>query len=219
MILEGRITVNGKRMTELGSKANPSSDQIKIDGKLLRLPSRYTYILLHKPVAVVTTMSDPEGRATVATLLGGLRTRVFPVGRLDYHSSGLLLLTDDGDLALRLTHPRYGIPKSYVAKVMGIPAAASLERLARGIRLVDGTRCAPADVRVLEARDDKAWLQVKIDEGRNREVRRMFDAIHHPVDKLRRVRLGPLKLGKLPSGAFRELTDDEVRALRAAVGL
>lgn len=185
----------------------------------MKLPSRHTYVLLHKPVAVVTTLADPEGRATVATLLGGLRTRVFPVGRLDYHSSGLLLLTDDGELALRLTHPRYGIAKTYVAKVKGVPPAAALQRLARGIRLADGTRCAPADVRVLEARDDKSWLEVVIDEGRNREVRRMFEAIQHPVDKLRRVRVGPLKLGKLPTGAWRELSDDEVAGLRAAVGL
>lgn len=144
---------------------------------------------------------------------------MFPVGRLDFHSSGLLLLTDDGDLALRLTHPRYGIPKTYVAKVKGVPSEAHLERLAAGIRLLDGTRCAPADVRVLEAREGNSWLQVRIDEGRNREVRRMFDAIQHPVEKLRRVRLGPLKLGKLATGAWRELGGDEVAALRAAVGL
>lgn len=176
-------------------------------------------MVLHKPVGFVTTLADPEGRPTVVSLLAGLESRVFPVGRLDFHSSGLLLLTDDGELALRLTHPRYGIPKTYIAKVKGVPAEAELERLAAGVRLLDGTRCAPADVRVIEAREDRCWVQIRIDEGRNREVRRMFDAIHHPVDKLRRVRLGTLKLGKLPTGAWRELTAAEIAALRAAVGL
>lgn len=176
-------------------------------------------MLLHKPVGFVTTLSDPEGRPTVVSLLAGVSSRVFPVGRLDFHSSGLLLLTDDGELALRLTHPRYGIPKTYVAKVKGVPSEAELGRLANGVRLLDGTRCAPADVRVIDTRDDRCWVQIRIDEGRNREVRRMFDAIHHPVDKLRRVRLGPLKLGKLPTGAWRELDAGEVAELRAAVGL
>ena len=219
MIREGRVTVNGRRVTELGSRANPAVDAIKLDGKLLRLPTHHTYVLLHKPVGFVTTLSDPEGRPTVVSLLAGLNVRVFPVGRLDFHSSGLLLLTDDGELALRLTHPRYGVLKTYVAKVKGVPTEAELQRLAAGIRLLDGTRCAPADVRVIDAREDRCWVQVRIEEGRNREVRRMFEAIHHPVDKLRRVRLGPVKLGKLPTAAWRELDAGEVAALRAAVGL
>lgn len=206
-------------VTELGTKANPRTDRIKIDGRPLRLPERYTYLLLHKPTGVVTTLADPQGRATVAHLLAGVRARVFPVGRLDYHSSGLLLLTDDGELALRLTHPRYGVIKAYIAKVSGVPGEKALQRLARGVRLEDGTRCAPTDVRLLEVREDKAWLELILTEGRNREVRRMCEAVGHPVEKLRRVRLGSLKLGKLAPGALRELNETEVAALRRSVGL
>lgn len=206
-------------ISELGTKANPRTDRILIDGKPLRLPTRSTYILLHKPTAVVTTLADPQGRATVAHLLPGVRARVVPVGRLDYHSSGLLLLTDDGELALRLTHPRYGVAKTYIAKVSGVPSERTMQRLARGVRLADGTRCAPVDIRLLEARDDKAWIELVLNEGRNREVRRMCEAVGHPVEKLRRVRLGPLKLGKLASGAYRELTETEVGTLRRSVGL
>jgi len=219
LLRDGRVTVNGKTVTELGTKANPRTDQIKIDGRPLRLPSHHTYILLHKPTGVVTTMSDPEGRPTVAHLLSGVRARVFPVGRLDFHSSGLLLLTDDGDLALRLTHPRYGVIKAYIAKVSGSISEKAMQRLARGVRLDDGTRCAPVDVRVLETRDEKTWLELILAEGRNREVRRMCEAVGYPVDKLRRVRLGPLKLGKLAAGVYRELNVEEIIALRRSVGL
>ncbi len=184
----------------------------------MRPPDALLYILLHKPINVVTTLSDPEERPTVRQLLPEVRARVFPVGRLDFRSSGLLLLTNDGELALRLTHPRYGIRKTYRVKVKGIPAPDALEQLAAGVRLEEGTT-APAEVRVERSRDGKSWLEITLGEGRRREVRRMCERVGHPVEKLTRVRLGPLTLGKLLPGQHRMLTEREVRDLRRAVGL
>jgi 23S rRNA pseudouridine2605 synthase len=162
---------------------------------------------------VVTTLADPEGRPTVRDLLVGVRQRVFPVGRLDYHSAGLLLLTNDGALALRLTHPRYGVRKTYHVKVKGQPSAGQLGSLARGVRLPDGTT-SPAAVHVMEAHEKKAWLSISLAEGKNRQVRRMCEAVGLPVEKLTRVAFGPLKLGKLPPGAWRHLEAEEVDVLR-----
>jgi 23S rRNA pseudouridine2605 synthase len=209
--------VNGRTITELGTRANPNRDRIAIDGKPLRHAAPPAYILLNKPVGVVTTLADPEGRPTVRDLLAGVRQRVFPVGRLDYHSGGLLLLTNDGDLAMRLTHPRYGVQKTYEVKVKGRPDAAALDALRRGIRLPDG-RTAPALVRVIESNERKTWLQITLAEGKNRQVRRMCEAVGLLVEKLVRTALGPLKLGKLPAGAWRVLSGEEVDALcRATV--
>ena len=202
-------------MTELGTRAHPQRDRIAIDGKPLRAAAPLAYILLNKPVGVMTTLEDPEGRPTVRDLLGGLRQRVFPVGRLDYHSAGLLLLTNDGELALRLTHPRYGVRKTYQAKVKGHPEPAQLAALAAGVRLPDGVS-GSAYVRVLTAREHKAWIEITLAEGRNREVRRMCEAVGLPVEKLVRVALGPLKLGKLAVGAWRHLEPEEVAKLRRA---
>jgi len=217
LIRSGRVTVNGKTITELGTKANPQTDRIAIDGKPVRLTAPAIYILLHKPVGVVTTLIDPEGRPTVRDLLVGVRQRVFPVGRLDYHSAGLLLLTNDGALALRLTHPRYGVRKTYHVKVKGKPSAAQVASLARGVQLSDGTT-NPASAHVMEAREHKAWLALTLAEGKNRQVRRMCEAIGLPVEKLTRVAFGPLKLGKLPPGAWRHLEADEVESLRRHSG-
>ncbi len=205
-------------VTELGTKANPRTDRITVDGRTLRVADEPLYVLLHKPVGVVTTLSDPEGRPTVRDLLRDVRTRVFPVGRLDFHSSGLLLLTNDGELALRLMHPRYGVRKTYHVKVKGTPSADVLAQLASGVRLEEG-RTAPATVRVLRTREQKTWLEITLGEGRRREVRRMCERIGHPVEKLARVALGPLALGKLRPGAHRLLTVREVLQLRHAVGL
>ena len=202
-------------MTELGTRANPHRDRIAIDGKLLRAAPPPVYILLNKPVGVMTTLIDPQGRPTVRDLIGGVKVRVFPVGRLDFHSAGLLLLTNDGELALRLTHPRYGIRKTYEVKVKGRPEAGQLSALARGVRLADSVS-APATVRVLEAGERKTWLAITLAEGKNRQVRRMCEAVGLPVEKLVRVALGPLALGALPPGAWRYLTDDELARLRAA---
>jgi 23S rRNA pseudouridine2605 synthase len=205
-------------VTTLGTRADPRRDRITVDGRLLRFEDDSVYILLHKPVNVVTTLSDPEGRPTVRDLLPRHMARVFPVGRLDYHSSGLLLLTNDGALALRLTHPRYGVRKTYHVKVKGTPGAETLARLGAGVRLPEGIT-APAQVRVLRTHQQKAWLEITLGEGRNREVRRMCESVGHPVEKLCRVALGPLQLGKLPAGASRPLTTREIEALHRAVGL
>jgi 23S rRNA pseudouridine2605 synthase len=210
--------VNGQIVTQLGTKANPRTDRITIDGRPLKVADEPLYILLHKPVNVVTTLSDPEGRPTVREYLPHVRARVFPVGRLDFHSSGLLLLTNDGELALRLTHPRYGVRKTYHVKVKGTPAADVLAQLAAGVRLEEG-RTAPAVVRVLESSGSKTWLEITLGEGRKREVRRMCEQVGHPVEKLTRVSLGPLKLGSLVAGAHRVLSEREVYQLRRAVGL
>jgi len=205
-------------VTELGTKADPRTDRITVNGRPLPVVTDLQYIILNKPVGVVTTLSDPEGRPTVRDLLHGVRARVFPVGRLDYHSAGLLLLTNDGELALRLTHPRYGIAKTYRVKVRGLPDEGALQRLREGV-YIDGGKTAPAQVRVLEVRDRKARLEITVREGRRREIRQMCERVGLPVEKLVRIQLGPLSLGKLAPGAHRELTMKEIGVLRAAVGL
>lgn len=205
-------------VNQLGTKADPRHDRITIDGRPLRVADDLVYVLLHKPINVVTTLSDPQGRPTVRELLPDVRVRIFPVGRLDFRSSGLLLLTNDGELALRLTHPRYGVRKTYRVKVKGTPSTETLAQLAAGVRLEDGWT-APAQVRVERSRDDKTWLEITLGEGRRREVRRMCEEVGHPVEKLARIRLGPLSLGKLPPGRHRHLTEREVFELRRAVGL
>lgn len=211
--------MNGHVIRELGTKANPNKDRITIDGRLLKPADEPVYLLLHKPVGVVTTLSDPEGRPTIRDVLGHIPMRVFPVGRLDFHSSGLLLLTNDGELAQRLTHPRYGITKVYEVKVRGgaIPELA-LQRLRSGVELDDG-KTAPARVRVLRSREGKTWLEMVLSEGRRREVRRMCEAVGLTVEKLRRVALGPLLLGKLQPGDFRPLSPRELLDLQRAAGL
>lgn len=203
---------------ELGTRADPKKDRINVDGRQLRLPAEHTYVLLHKPVGVVTTLSDPEGRTTVIDVLPHMRSRVYPVGRLDFHSSGLLLLTDDGELASRLMHPRHGIEREYRAKVKGAPQEEALDRLRQGVR-IDGGRPARAEVHLERSRDGKTWLHLTLTEGRHHEVRRMCQAVGLPVEKLRRVRYGPLELGKLPPGESRPLRSKEIEALRRAVGL
>lgn len=222
LIQEGRVSVNGKTVTELGTKADAARDVVKVDGRRVAAVTTLRYILLYKPLGVVTTRADPQGRQTVITLLGGTADYVYPVGRLDYDSEGLLLLTNDGDLAARLTHPRHEVPKVYQARVRGIPDAHGLERLARGIPL-DGHRTAPATVRRLDrtpsGRAGDALLEITIREGRNRQIRRMCEAIGHKVLALRRVQFGPLRDPRLKPGMFRELTPREVNTLRAAAGL
>jgi 23S rRNA pseudouridine2605 synthase len=217
LILEGRVTVNGAIVRELGTKVDPDRDAIKLDGKRVGAPpSRATWLLLHKPRGVVTTLSDPEGRPTVRDFLGGITTRVYPVGRLDYASEGLLLLTDDGALARDLMHPSSGVTKTYLAKVRGMPPPETLRRLARGVPL-DGRRTGPATVRVTRP-GDNAWIEITIAEGKNRQVRRMLQAVGHPVQRLRRIRYGGIELGRLPVGTVRALTDAEVARLRKAAG-
>jgi 23S rRNA pseudouridine2605 synthase len=217
LMLEGRVTVNGVTVRELGTKADASHDDIRVDGARVRAPERHRYLLLTKPRGYVTTRSDPERRPTVIDLLGGVKEYVYPVGRLDYDSEGLLLLTNDGDLAARLMHPRHGVARVYEARVLGVPDAHDISRLSRGL-LVEGRKTEPADIALLpRGRDSEhATLVVTIREGRNRQVRNMCEAIGHPVTHLRRVAIGPLRDARLKPGQWRELSDDEVRRLRAA---
>jgi pseudouridine synthase len=218
LIAAGEVVVNGRVVTEAGTLADPERDSIKVAGRKLPHKRRFEYYLFHKPVGCVSTMKDPEGRFSVGDVAGGLRTRVFPVGRLDFHSSGLLLLTNDGPLAQRLTHPRHDISKTYVAKLSRRPAEALLGRLRRGVELEEGTT-RPARVRLTRKVGDKAWIEISIAEGRNQQIRRMFEALGVRVEKLRRTQLGPLKLGRMAAGTLRRLDPDELAALRSAVGL
>jgi pseudouridine synthase len=224
LIEEGRVSVNGRTVREMGVKADPVADDIRVDGRRLRAPERHRYILLNKPAGVVTTRSDPQRRQTVLDLLRGVREYVYPVGRLDYDSEGLLLLTNDGDLAARLTHPRHEVERTYEAHVAGTPDEDAIEKLRRGIPL-DGKRTMPADVKLLSRgpaprkgaaheRRVNGVLLITIHEGRNRQVRRMCEAVGHPVRKLRRTRIGPISDRRLRPGEWRDLTHSEVEKLK-----
>jgi 23S rRNA pseudouridine2605 synthase len=216
LMLDGRVTVNGVTVRELGTKADPADD-IRVDGRRVRIAAERRYVLLNKPRGYVTTRSDPQRRPTVIDLLAGVREYVYPVGRLDFDSEGLLLLTNDGDLAARLTHPRHGVARVYEARVLGVPDAHDLDRLSRGV-VVDGERTQPAEVTLAPSRRDAtgATLVITVREGRNRQVRKMCEAIGHPVDSLRRVAIGPIRDPKLKVGAWRDLTGDEIARLRSA---
>ena len=217
LIGEGRVSVNGVTIREMGTKADPAHDDIKVDGRRLRARQRARYILLNKPAGYVSTRADPQHRPTVIDLLRGVREYVYPVGRLDYDTEGLLLLTNDGELAAHLTHPRHGVERTYEARVAGIPDAAALERLRNGIPL-DGHRTLPADVSLLNpGRSGDGTLRLTIREGRNRQVRRMCEAVGHPVRALRRIRIGPLQDRRLKPGEWRELNAEEVKALRGVL--
>ena len=241
LMLDGRVSVNGATVRELGTKADAAHDDIRVDGRRVKA-EQHRYLLLNKPRGYVTTRSDPQKRPTVIDLLRGVREYVYPVGRLDFDSEGLLLLTNDGDLAARLTHPRHDVARVYEARVLGVPDAHDLDRLARGL-VIDGRRTDPAEVRVLGSslhpsarvsararaakpattlspsrseRDGETLLEITVREGRNRQVRKMCDAIGHPVRHLKRVAIGPLRDGKLTLGHWRDLAPEEVRRLRAA---
>jgi 23S rRNA pseudouridine2605 synthase len=215
LITAGRVSVNGTVVTELGSKADPDKDRITLDGKPLRLKEERLYILLYKPAGYVTTLKDPEGRPVVTSLLKGVRERVYPVGRLDYNTEGLLLLTNDGDWANGLAHPRHEVEKEYLVKVRGSVTGEQLRRLEEGIDLDDG-RTAPAKVRLEHETERNCRIAVTIHEGRYRQVRRMCEAVGLTVAALKRVRYGFLGLGELKPGEFRFLTPDE--AARLATG-
>jgi len=223
LIAQGRVQVNGVTVTEAGTKADPDADEIKVDGRRVRVQKRKRYILLHKPRGYITSRSDPQGRPTVMDLLRGVREYIYPVGRLDYDSEGLLLLTNDGDLAARLTHPRHEVDKVYAARIRGVPDDHTLERLAKGVT-IDGRRTAPAKVRVIEPRGkqapaDQTTIELAIHEGRQRQVRKMFDAVGHPVVRLKRVRIGPIEDPDIPPGHWRDLTPQEIERLYRAAGL
>src|SRR6266508_607835 len=219
-IVEGRITVNGAVVRKLGSQADPAKDSIKVDGKRVKPAAAPLYYAFHKPPAIITTLNDPERRPDLTPFLErlGEKRRVFPVGRLDYNTTGLLLLTNDGALAMRLTHPRYGVKKLYQVKLSACPTEEGLAHLRKGIRLDDGVT-APARVRVIEKLRKNAWIEIEVHEGRKREVRRMFEALGYFVEKLLRIRFGPIVLGALPPGKLRPLSQIEVRSLKRATGL
>jgi pseudouridine synthase len=254
LIAEGRVSVNGTTVREMGTKADPSVDDIRVDGRRIKRAERLRYILLNKPAGYVTTRSDPQRRPTVIDLLRGVRDYVYPVGRLDYDTEGLLLLTNDGDLAAKLTHPRHGVERTYEARVAGMPGVDALERLRKGL-VLDGRRTRPADVDLLSRRgqasasarvgsrrdptnqrwldgpqsrtvpadkkaghsdrpEQDALLRITIREGRNRQVRRMCEAVGHPVKTLARTGIGSLTDRHLKPGMWRELRADELRALK-----
>lgn len=211
LMLDGRVTVNGVTIRELGTKADAARDDIRVDGRRIKVVERHRYLLLNKPRGYVTTRSDPQRRPTVIDLLGGVREYVYPVGRLDFDSEGLLLLTNDGDLAARLTHPRHGVARVYDVQVLGEPDRRDVDRLAKGVTL-EGRRTAPAEVKAV----GPSHLVITIHEGRNRQVRKMCEAIGHPVAALRRIAIGPIRDARLKPGQWRDLTDDEVRKLQRA---
>jgi 23S rRNA pseudouridine2605 synthase len=214
MILAGRVSVNGAVVTELGSKADPRTDNITVDGKPVKPVSTHLYILLNKPAGYMTTLDDPEGRPLVISLLKDISERVYPVGRLDYNTEGLLLLTNDGDWANKLMHPRHEIDKEYHVRVRGKAHKSQIDQLAAGVML-DDRKTAPATVRLIKDGEQNDWLSVTIHEGRNRQIRRMCEAVSLSVVRLKRVRYGNLELGFLKSGHFRYLSEDEVAELRA----
>ena len=236
LISSGHVKVNGTVVTELGTKADPDTDHIRVDGKLLQGAQLHIYLLLNKPKGYVTTVTDPQGRPTVVDLVRGIGARIYPVGRLDYLSEGLLLLTNDGELAQKLTHASSHVAKTYLVKISGKPSGDQIEKLRRGIMLpaeraplktAAGTlpderqrrrstavKTAPARIKLLRAADNP-WYEVTLLEGRNRQIRRMFEQIEHHVEKIKRVRYGPLQLDVEP-GKFRHLTAKEVGQLKSA---
>jgi 23S rRNA pseudouridine2605 synthase len=217
LMVDGRVTVNGTAVRELGSKADPARDDIRVDGRRIKLVDRKVYVLLNKPSGYVTTRSDPQRRPTVMDLIADIREYIYPVGRLDFESEGLLLLTNDGTLAAQLTHPSHGVPRVYEATVLGVPDDRDVTRMGRGI-VIDGKRTAPAEIERLPARAGHATLRVTLREGRNRQVRKMCEAIGHPVDHLKRVAFGPIRDARLKPGQWRPLTAEEVGRLKKIAG-
>src|SRR5258706_3286443 len=223
LISAGLVSVNGTTVTELGTKADAATDHIKVSGKLLRGPEELKYIVMNKPNGTMTTVTDPDGRPTIMDLLQGVHAHLYPVGRLDYNSEGLLLLTNDGDLAQRLMHASTHVPKTYLVKVSGVPEESQIQKLREGVMIEEGDRgsrrlrTAPAQIKTFKEAENP-WFEVTLIEGRNRQIRKMFEAIGHHVEKIRRIQYGPLVLDCEP-GEFRELRPYEVKALKdAAVG-
>ena len=218
LISSGRVQVNGTVVTELGTKADPAADHIRVNGKLIRAAQRHQYLLLNKPKGFVTTVSDPENRPTVMDLIKGVKDRVYPVGRLDYASEGLLLLTNDGELANRLMKAASHVAKTYVVKVAGLPSEEAIAKLRAGVSIAtdDGkrVRTGPAGVRIVKEAANP-WYEITLIEGRNRQIRCMFEAVGHHVEKIKRVKYGPLTLD-VPPGEFRSLTLKEVERLKSA---
>jgi len=214
-ISEGRVSINGKVVTDMGVKVDPADHEIRLNGKPIHCTEEKIYILLNKPTGYVTTLSDPQGRPIVTSLLQGIGQRVFPVGRLDLDTEGALLLTNDGELAQRILHPSFEITKTYVAKVAGRPSVEARERLARGIEL-EGRRTSPAKLKVLRETPQFSVIEIIIHEGRKRQVRKMFAAIGHRVLALKRIAYGRLKLGSLPAGKYRIIGKKDIEKILAS---
>lgn len=213
LILSGKVQVNGETVTALGSKADPDVDEITVDGKAIGTEKKM-YLVFNKPKGVITSASDPQGRKIVTDYLKGITERLYPVGRLDYDTEGLLLLTNDGEFAHLLTHPKHHVAKTYLATVEGVPHGSALDKLKNGIMLEDGmTAPAEAEYHDIDPQQRHSTISITIYEGRNRQVRRMFEAINHPVTKLKRISFGDLFLGNMKRGLFRHLTKDEVEGL------
>lgn len=218
LISEGRVEVNSEVVLEQGRRVDPEHDVIRVDGSRIPPPRRHRYLALNKPRGVVATMSDPEGRRTVADLIAPHSTeRLFHVGRLDTDTEGLLILTNDGDFAHRLAHPSFQVPKTYIAEVNGAVGEQTLRRLRRGISLEDGP-VQPTSVKIVSTAGDKTLLKITIQEGRNRIVRRTMEAVGHPVRRLSRIGIGPVRLGNLKVGEYRELTREELGGLLDLTG-
>jgi len=217
MIRNGEVTVNGKIITELGTKADPEKDHIKVRGKLINRqltgPREHSYILLNKPKGYLSTSSDPEGRPTVTQLVKGFG-RIYPVGRLDFNTEGLIILTNDGEFSNFVASSRQ-IPKVYEAKVKGLPNTNAINKLRRGIMLEDGYKTAPAEITPLKSTDKNGWFEVKLFEGHNQQIRKMFDAVGNSVVKLRRVAIGPITDPNLKVGQFRKLSPSEIEKIKA----
>jgi pseudouridine synthase len=214
LILDGAVTVNGRVVTELGTKADPDHDHIKVRGKLLHFKSQPVYAMLHKPKGYVTTMSDPEGRPTIVDLIRGIRGRVFPVGRLDFDTEGLLLLTNDGDLANGLMHPSREVPKVYAVKIKGKATDEELAKLEAGGIYIGPGRSAPCRVRRIRHAEQNEWLEITLHEGKKRQIRVMLERLKHSVLKLMRTHYAGIPLGDLPRGQVRLLTPGEVKRLQ-----
>ncbi len=216
LIAAGKVKVNGKTVTELGTKIDPGKDEVTyLDKKISKKETKMIYIMLHKPEGYVTTAKEQFGRPAVMDLVKGVNERIFPVGRLDYDTSGLLLLTNDGDLTYKLTHPKHDVDKTYLAKLYGVPDEGALQKFRRGV-FIDGKRTKPAKIQIIDRERDGRFCtaEIIIHEGRNRQVRKMCEAIKHPVAQLKRVATGELRLGDLPKGKFRHLTEKEIKYLK-----
>lgn len=213
IILQGKVKVNGNIVKELGVKIDPDKDTIEIEGNILKLEENKVYILLNKPVGYITTMSDEFNRKKVIDLLIDIKERVYPVGRLDYDTSGLLLLTNDGDLAYKLTHPKYEVEKKYIAKVKGIPTEKELSQFRNGLQIEDYVT-SKAKIKIIDREKDNSTLEVVIHEGKNRQVRKMCSKIGHQVVELKRVEMGDIKLGDIKEGKWRHLNPKEIGYLK-----
>jgi pseudouridine synthase len=212
LIREGRVRINGKTVFELGTKADPDRDNIDVDGKRIEPKQPRISVLLNKPDGYITSLRDPEGRPTVKKLVDNIPVRLYPVGRLDYHTEGLLILTNDGDLAQKIEHPSHALEKVYIAKVKGVPEEIKINKLRGGI-ILEGRKTLPARIKIIETRKN-AWLEITIQEGRQNQIRNMFEKIGHPILKLKRVAIGAIRDDSLKPGEYRMLKPQEIKILR-----